>query len=305
MPLSTIIHTKNAASTLKKALDSVKALSDEIVIVDMQSNDDTLKIAEKYTDRIFGHKDVGYADPARNFGLAKASHDWILVLDADEEVSPGLAAFIKRVITDDLKDEQSSEIFLLPRQNLIFKHWIQHTGWWPDYQIRLFRKGTVTWEEGVHRLPTVHRNVLQLPAEEKYALIHHNYQAIDQFINRLNRYTTLTAKETPRNADRKLTADRVMTTFGNEFFRRFFAEKGVKDGVHGLSLSLLQAMYQLTVALKLWEEAKFPPQTSEAAQIKAVSRFQQDLAFWLADWQVHQTTGGRNLYWRLRRKLKV
>jgi (heptosyl)LPS beta-1,4-glucosyltransferase len=304
MPLSTLIHTKNAEATLKAALESVKSISDEIIIIDMESTDETRKVAAKYTDNVFSHPDLGYADPARNFGLAKAKHDWVFVLDADEEVPHSLATFIKTVINGETGAEFQADAYYLPRKNLIFDKWIEHSGWWPDHQMRLFKKGMVKWQVGVHRLPDVSGTSLTLPSEEKYALLHHNYPTVEGYLERMNRYTGITAKETGGDA-KALTARQVVSTFGDEFFRRYFAEAGHKDGLHGLSLSFLQATYQLVVQLKIWEHQKFPERSDTKPAMASLRAFNQDLAYWLADWQVQQTQGLANLYWRLRRKLKI
>jgi (heptosyl)LPS beta-1,4-glucosyltransferase len=304
MSLTTIIHTKNAEKTLKAALESVKSISDELIIIDMESSDETIKIAKKYTETVFTHPDLGYADPARNFGLAKAKHDWILVLDADEELHSQLARFITEVVTGQVDSSLQADAYYLPRKNILFDKWIEHSGWWPDHQMRLFKRGKVKWRLGVHRLPDVEGTCLTLPAAEKYALIHHNYQTIEQYIERMNRYTEITAQETGASP-KTLTSNRVVHAFGDEFFRRFFAEQGINDGVHGLSLSLLQAGYELVVQLKIWQRQGFPQKSEPTASITALRAFNRDLAYWLADWQIQQTTGLANVFWRIRRRFKI
>lgn len=303
MPLSVIIHTKNAAETIVQALSSV-AFADEIIVVDMESSDETRHLAKKHGAKVVSHPDVGFADPARNFGLEQARHDWILVLDADEEVPSQLRSFVQQVLEGEVDPELQASAYYLPRKNIIFNQWLAHTGWWPDYQLRLFKKGTVTWQAGVHRLPDATVKPLELPSTEEFALLHHNYQTISQFIERLNRYTTIKANESANEIKVVTTLDaaQVMTAFGNEFMSRFFAHQGSRDGVHGLSLSLLQATYELVVVLKRWEQAGFPDEKTSLESIKAVSQFNSNLRYWLADWQVQHTSGPRKWWWQLRRK---
>ncbi len=304
MSLTTLIHTKNSAEILKAALESVASFSDEIIVIDMESTDETRTIAKKYTSQVFSHPDVGYVEPARNFGIAKVTSDWVFILDADEEVSKELAGFITQVTKNQSPTELLADAYAFPRKNIIFDKWIEHTGWWPDHQLRLFKKGSVKWKNQIHSEPVVTGKLLTLPAETAYAIIHHNYQTISQYLDRLNRYTQITAQQEAGTA-KTLTSHTVVDTFSNEFFRRFFAEQGIKDGVHGLSLSLLQACYQLVVQLKVWERQGFPARTEPAASLTALRAWQQELAYWLADSQVHRTNGLENIFWRIRRKLKI
>ena len=175
--LSVIIHTKNAAETVAATLDSV-GMAQEILIIDMHSQDETKQIVHRYPKiKFFEVEDVGYADPARNFGIEKAAGPWILVIDADEVLPETLAAKIP-----ELMESEETVCYFLPRKNIIFGAWIEKTGWWPDYQARLFKKGHVSWELGVHKQATVNGVVEQLPATEENALLHYNYRSIKQFI---------------------------------------------------------------------------------------------------------------------------
>lgn len=301
MPLTAIIHTKNAATTVRAALESVK-FADEIVVVDMESTDGTPLIARDYTKHIFSHEDVGYADPARNFGLSKASQPWILVLDADEEVPVSLKELIQAIVSGTVGAELQADAYYLPRRNEIFNTLIKHSGWWPDYQLRLFKKGTVTWQDGVHRLPDATGTSVYLPASDANALLHHNYQSVTQFIDRLNRYTSIKANET-KDTDPQVTESTLLTLFSGEFFSRYFAHQGYKDGAHGMALSLLQSMYQVTVQLKQWDNQHFPAHHQNLQNVdKGLRKFQKELNYWLADAQVQNTSGLKKIYWQIRRK---
>ena len=297
--LSVVIHTKNAAETIERALRSVE-FADEKVIIDMHSTDQTVKLAKRFTKRIYLHHDVGYADPARNFGLKKARFDWILVLDADEKVSPELRAVIVATLA-----EPKADVYYLPRQNFVFGQWILRTGWWPDYQPRLFKRGTVSWQIGVHRLPDIIGSVAYFPAEERFALTHYNYTTVAQFIDRLNAYTTLQAQERLAASPQDHFSTReLLEIFGGEFAKRALTLDGVQDGFHGVSLSLLQAMYESVVYLKQWEEKGFS-QAGSGDFGAALTRVQQVWRYWRADYMVRQTGGIKQWYPRVRRKLMV
>lgn len=313
--LSVVINTKNSAETLEQALQSV-SFADEVVVVDMKSSDNTKEIAKKYTSLVFSHEDVGYVEPARNFAISKATGDWILILDSDEEVSEGLATTIQNILRDeedrtpDSPNSVFADCYYLPRKNIIFGAWV-HTGWWPDYVLRFFKKGHVEWSDEIHSIPITTGTVVELPAEESQALIHHNYQSVSQFITRLNRYTAIEAENKSSQTSSSHAPDVLLSVFTDEFLQRLFVQKGLMDGSHGMSLSLLQALYQLTTRLKLWERqgfAELPEEGKNKSIKKSIDQlraFQRQLHYWIADWQVEHTTGFVNMYWRLRRKLQI
>lgn len=305
--LSVIIHTKNAAETLLPTLQSV-VFADEIIVVDMHSSDKTLDIAKKFTDKIHSFKDVGYADPARNFGIEKAKGPWILVVDADEVVPKSLEEKIPELLV-----RESVSCYYLPRKNIIFNSWIEKTGWWPDYQARLFKKGHVSWDLGVHKQPIIDGDVVRLPATEENALVHTNYRSIKQFIEKLNIYTTITAQESLDMPSEKAAFKKQMSsfssgvvkTFFNQFLQRMFAQKGLEDGAHGVSLSFLQSMYELVTLLKKWEiEGSQSTKNDEQAVLRELQQFRKDLAYWVADWQYHHTSGLEKYIWQMRRKFR-
>jgi glycosyltransferase involved in cell wall biosynthesis len=188
--ISTVINTLNEEENLPRALASVKDFADEIVVVDMHSDDQTVDIAKKSGARVFEHDRTGYVEPARNFAISKAEGDWILILDADEELSQSLSKSLRKIA-----DNPAADYYRLPRKNIIFGRWIKHTGWWPDYNIRFFKKGCVSWNEIIHSVPTTQGAGSDLKADEENALVHHNYRTAEQYVERMNRYTSYQAKE--------------------------------------------------------------------------------------------------------------
>jgi len=301
--LSVVINVKNMAGLLPRCLESV-AFANEIIVVDMESSDNTVKVAKKYTDNVFSHPDVGYADPARNFSLAKAKSNWILVLDADETISPSLQAKILDLLT-----EPQADIYWLPRQNFVFGAWLNKAGWWPDHQPRLFRKGSVSWAVGVHRMPDMIGQQIRLAPKPEWSIQHQNYSSIEQFVEKLNSYTTLQAEEQfAADPQASLTASQVsapLKAYFSELLRRLLAERGLDAGLHGVSAAFLQSNYELIKQLKLWQAANFPPTHDDQLEtIGVIRQFQSELNYWLADWQLEHSRGVSKLYWWLRRKFR-
>lgn len=308
--LSVVINTKNAADTLARTLESV-TFADELIVVDMDSSDETIAIAKKFTQKIFSFEDVGYVEPARNFALSKVSGDWVLIVDADEVVTSELAGTIHDIITQNFRHGELADVdtqadcWYLPRCNVIFDKELEHTGWWPDYQLRLFKTTHVQWSDQIHSVPKTSGTVTRLPAERRFALIHYNYQTVAQFIDRLNRYTDIEAKRRDvQNDTQPHHFSSPISTFSQEFLRRLFAQKGLEDGRHGVGLSLLQSMYLVVTELKQWQHLGFPQQESAQESIQALTSFKRDLAYWIADWQVQHTSGLTQLWWRWRRKAR-
>ena len=199
------------------------------------------------------------------------------------------------------------------RQNWIFGKWIQHTGWWPDYQPRLFLKGQVKWGDHAHTFPVTKGKSEYLPADPTAALIHHNFPTVESYLERLDRYTTLQAEQSVDFQDAKLYSESsVLKEFSGDFFRRFFAENGWQDGTHGLVLSLYQSVYQLTTRVKMWQKTGFVTDLNFAGQsandpesITALEEMRQELSYWLATWKIDHTQGINRWWWRLRRRLRV
>lgn len=297
MKISVVINTKNAADTLERALKSVR-WADEVVVMDMHSSDTTEKIAKKYKAAFFTHPDVGYVEPARNAAIQKATHPWVLILDADEEIPATLAEKITSLVNGDA----TADAYFLPRKNVVFEEWYQHAGWWPDYQLRLFKAGHVVWADKIHAQPTIHGVKDYLAATEENAIIHYNYQTVEQFVERLNRYTNHEVAARPF-ATETITSAQLVQAFNNELLARLFKHRGIDGGLHGVGLSYLQAMYEAVVLLKQWQNAGFAPQTGQQeATIATLRKVQQDLNYWIADWYVERTTGLQQWWWRIRRK---
>jgi glycosyltransferase involved in cell wall biosynthesis len=248
--LTTVVNTLNSEATLEMCLKSVKDLG-EIVVVDMHSDDKTVQIAQRFTSKIFTHERTGFVEPARNFAISKAETEWVLVLDSDEEIPDSLKKKIREITQ---KPGEITHAYF-PRKNMIFGTWMQHTGWWPDEKMRLFKKGTVTWKNEIHSEPECLGESYHLAEEEKLAIVHHHYQTVSDWVLRMDRYTTVQAKEIAESKYEYDWRDLIRKPL-SEFLTRFFIWEGWKDGANGFALSLMQALSWVIVYMKVKEIRK-------------------------------------------------
>lgn len=295
--LSVVINNLNEKDNLKKAIASVKKLADEIVVIDMGSSDGSAEIAQKSGAIVYPHKRLDYVEPARNFGIEKANGPWILILDPDERISPKLQENIRQIIA-----KSEADYYRLPRKNIVFGKWLEYSRWWPDYNIRLFKKGAVLWNEIIHGVPLTHGRGLDLEAKEDMAIIHRHYDSIEQYVERMNRYTTVQARLLHKQ-EKKFSWQALIEKPSAEFLSRYFYGQGYKDGVHGLGVSLLQAVSELVVYLKLWQMAEFPQKTIKVADsINAFKHNEKSFHYWYNNTLVEEYGGVIN---RIKRKLKI
>src|SRR5882762_11573536 len=186
--LSVVISAFNEEKRIARCLESVE-FADEIIFVDNSSADNTVAIAKKYTKHIFTRENNFMLNVNKNFGFTKATGDWILCLDADERVTPELAEEIKNVLDrrQETKDQKPINGYWIPRKNIIFGKWIQNSIWWPDYQLRLFKKGEGKFpEKHVHEMMHVNGKLEKL----ENPMIHDNYSSISQYLYKLDRIYT-------------------------------------------------------------------------------------------------------------------
>lgn len=273
--ISVVINTLNEEGNIERALKSVK-WANEVVVCDMHSEDGTVETAKKLGAKVFAHERTGYVEPARNFAISKALGDWVLILDADEEIPVSLADKLQEIA----QDPKGTAFVQVPRKNFIFNKWMKASFWWPDYNIRFFKKGAVVWGDKIHSKPETKGEGLTLPAEKNLAIVHYNYGSISQFVLRMNRYSDIQAGELYKEGVRFSWTDLISKPL-SEFLSRFFAHRGFEDGLHGLALSLLQAFSFLLVYLKLWEMEKFTEKDLSINEIQSEAmKGGKELSYW-------------------------
>ncbi len=243
MKLSVTVITLNEEEHLSKCLESVKDLADEIIVVDSGSTDRTVHIAKEFGAAIFERKFDNYANQ-KNFAAEKASGEWILSIDADEELSPELQNETRAVLNNHLS---TAVAFSIPRKNIIFGKFIKYTRWQPelDRHVWLWKKGAGEWRGEVHEELEIKGKVGKL----KNPKIHNQYETVSEFLEMMNKYSNLETK-------RKFSYLRFFWDPIYNFLVRYFYRLGFLDGWRGFVLSYLMAIYQLEVWIKVWEKQK-------------------------------------------------
>jgi glycosyltransferase involved in cell wall biosynthesis len=244
--LSVVIVTLNEEERIRACLESV-AWADEIVVIDAESQDKTVQLAREVTDHVLVRPWPGYA-AQKNFAVAQAHGEWILSLDADETVSPALRADIERV----LRDDGPAAGYAVPRRNIFWGAWVRHGGLYPDWQLRLFRRG-----QGAFGRRAVHESVEVDGPVERLAghLEHRSYRDVEDFVTRANRYSSLAAGEWIASGRRARLSD-VLTRPLGRFLSMYVARGGFLDGWRGLLLAALYAYYVAMRSAKAIEKAR-------------------------------------------------
>ena len=242
--LSAVLVTYNEEEKIQRALNSLQKVSDEIVVVDSYSTDATPELCSRYTNRVLMRSWGGYRDQ-KQFATDQASHDWVLSLDADEALSPQLAEEILQW----KEQENNCEGYYLPRKTFFMGCWIEHTTWYPDRQLRLFRKSRGCWEGG-----RVHESfqVTGPTANFKGHIYHHTYASFSEYLEQLEQFSSLAARDRFEEGQR---AQWVHLIFYPPaiFFKNYLLRLGFLDGKPGLAVSILAAVSSLFKYLKLWE----------------------------------------------------
>jgi (heptosyl)LPS beta-1,4-glucosyltransferase len=261
--LSVTIITRDEAAHIAAAIESV-SFADEIVVVDSESTDETVAIARRFTDRVVTRVWPGYV-AQKNYAASIATHDWILSLDADERVTPRLAADINAA----LAAEPTHAAYRMPRVTWYLGRWIRTTDWYPDYQLRLYDRRTAEWTgQYVHEGVAVRGSIGSLPGE----LQHLAFRDIAEHLETIDRYTTYAARQMLESGRRAGALD-VAVHPPLAFLRNYLLRGGFRDGMVGLILSLLNSYYVFLKFAKLWERqrtAEPQPAAESPARTKPV-----------------------------------
>jgi glycosyltransferase involved in cell wall biosynthesis len=242
--VTAIIPTFNNENIIRRCLESVK-WADEILIVDSYSTDRTLNICGEYGAGIIQHEYINSA-LQKNWAIPKAEHEWILLLDSDEELESG---FKEEVLTILENPPENIDGYRMARKNLIYGKWVKTCGYYPDYQERLFRKKCRYIEREVHARVNIEP---ERRGQLNHDIIHHDMPDLRKYWAKFPRYMKYELdqliKEGRRFRLREITLRPLYM-----FCWSYFYKQGFRDGIRGFLLSVLRAYYNFIMYMKLWE----------------------------------------------------
>lgn len=243
--LSAIIIAKNEAANIADCLDSV-GFAGERIVVDSGSTDDTVRIAEGRGAKVSLRAFDGFG-PQFNHALSLATGDWIFSIDADERVSPALRAELERAMT-----EGAADAYEMPRLSTFCGREMWHSGWYPDYVLRLWRRGTTRWTDDlVHPRPVCNGTVARL----KTPLTHHPVVRIEQAYRRMEHYSTLAADMLAARGKRVSFLDGWLHGLWT-FLRTYLMRAGFLDGREGFVVAMLNAKGTYYKYMKAWRRQR-------------------------------------------------
>ena len=233
MKISATIITFNEERNLPRAIESLRC-ADEIVVMDSGSNDRTTEIAEKLGARVVESPWPGYANQ-KNLAAEQATYDWILSIDADESLSEALEGEIWQL----KKSGPQFDAYTMPRLAQYLGRWIHHSGWYPDRKVRLYDRRKARWEGPyVHESVKVNGRIGHLQSN----LLHFTCNSLSEHLKTMDRYTTLAAEQLLATGQ-KVTWGRLILEPPWTFFRTYVLKLGFLDGIEGLAIANMAALY--------------------------------------------------------------
>jgi len=250
-PISAVILTRNEEANIAGALENLSDLADELIVVDMQSEDKTVQIAKRYTSRVYSHRVIRGFNAARNLGHEHASHDWILVLDADERLPEKLKSKLRDVVERDLAD-----YVVFQRLSFALGRALRHGDHREDWQERFYKKQYSTpWPESVHLGPRHGGRKLTLPDEADFTMLHYTCPTIDSLVSRLQRYTPQDAIEL-QEIGYVFSPFKLLAKPALYLIRSYLWKQGFRDGVPGLIFAVFYAYYFFLARARVWENTR-------------------------------------------------
>lgn len=243
-PVSVVIIAKNEADNIGKCVDSA-VWAAEVIVLDDNSSDPTVEIAKKHGAKVFTRK-MDIEGTHRNYAYSLAGKDWVLSLDADEQVTPELAAEIGELLK---AKELPHKAYTIPIKTFIGKRWIKYSGWYPAPKVRFFDKNFFKYEDAeVHPRVFIKGSCGHL----KKDIVHYSYRDFHDFFASLNNQTTLEAKKWFKEK-RKIGLLKTYRKFLDRFLKAYLLKKGYRDGFLGFIVSYGAGLYQLMSYAKYWE----------------------------------------------------
>jgi glycosyltransferase involved in cell wall biosynthesis len=243
VPVSVYVLTYNNRRTIEQCLKSLN-WAEELVIVDSFSTDGTYEICLQYTKSVYQRKWPGHRDQYQ-YAADLTTHEWIMFVDADEEVPPELAEEIRRALDG---DGDGFDGFLVYRRTFYLGRWVQYGGWYPDCEIRLYRRNKGRWEGGLHAKVAVDGKVGSLKNE----YLHYTYRDISDQIQTIDKYSRIAAEDLAKSGE-KFCLFKLLFHPPFRFIKEYFFKSGFRDGLPGLIIIVSTMFYVFMKYAKLWE----------------------------------------------------
>jgi (heptosyl)LPS beta-1,4-glucosyltransferase len=262
--LTVLIPCKNEVKNIRPCIESVQSIADEILVADSGSTDGTLDVVRSIGGCRIIEREYIHSGNFKNWAIPQAAHEWILVVDADERVTPELATEIQQTLKNPAADG-----YRILRRNHIFGREIKHCGWNNDSVLRLFRHECRYCERGVHADVIV---PLGKVGKLRAKFLHYTYWTMQQYLEKFDRYTTLAAGDLSKRGRRASTFS-LLFRAPFRFLNLYLIRGGFLDGTPGLILCMLTAFYSFTKHAKLWamhEGVSQPDPEAERGQPAAV-----------------------------------
>ena len=241
--LTALIPVGNEIHNIKEVINSVN-FADEILVVDSYSNDGTYEVAEKYATKVI-RREYQYSSSQKNWSIPQAKYSWVLIVDADERVTPELKEEIQEILKN---PNEEYNAYSIVRNNHFMGKKVYYSGWRNDKVIRLFKKDYCKYEDKyVHAKLLVNGKVSKLTNK----LYHNTSRSMDVYIEKLNRYASLQAKDYEKHTS-KLTPYHFVIKPAWTFFKHYIIQSGFRDGFIGLTISYLRGYSVYMRYLKLW-----------------------------------------------------
>ena len=242
--VSAIVVCFNEEENIGACLESLR-WCDEIVVVDSFSTDGTVEVCHRFTDRVIQRPWAGYRDQ-KAYAHSQATKDWVLLVDADERVTPELREEIGQALARDRGDYAG---YALPRLVFYLGRWWWRGGWYPDHTIRLFRRDRAGWGgTDPHEKVVVEGKVRRL----RHPLHHYTYRDIEDHVGRINRFTSISSQELRKHGRRWKVADALFKPAAR-FLHSYVLQRGFMEGFAGFYVAVTAAMYVFLRYAKLWE----------------------------------------------------
>jgi len=264
--ISACIVCRNEADRLGPCLDSVR-WADEIVLLDLGSEDGSADVARAAGARVAHHAPVPIVETVRNVVAEAANGDWVLVVDPDERVSPGLASELRR-----LAARQDLDAVVVPRMNFDFGHPASSPLQRYEPQLRMYRRAAVSWPDFPNALPQVRDDRLaRVEARDDLTLAHDRNRNIPEAIDRVRRYAPAQA-QAMIDAGEVFSARRMLTTLAEKLYRHFVVSRALRDGVPGLMRAALLVAFHLYVWAAFWHQSGARRDTEDDRLLRGLDR---------------------------------